>query len=219
MDPFETHAVPADWCLHASNVCYLASYLTRDMLWLRGLTCVGLGMGIVFFTCGSQPMFGPTAWQATFLGINLLQIARLLRHREKVRLSEEEAALGALAFEHLTREELADLLARGGRVGTLAGERSADPAALSAGDLTEDERVLRDVAYSGLSRADLLNLVTRRFHGSVYHLTPGRVRTWTRRLTRRRRTRRAARRDERRAELRRKADRAASRAGRQRRRT
>ena len=193
-DPFADAAVPADWCIHAANLCYLASYLGRDMLWLRILTCCGLSLGIVFFTCGSVPMFGPTAWQATFLGINLLQIARLLKHREKVRLNAERAAAGKKAFEDLSREELADLLTRSVRPGVKPMFDAAP--ALAAGDLTEDEEVLRDVAFGGLSRGDLLNLVTRRFTGTLYHLTPTRVRSWTKRRSRRkaRRAEKAARR-------------------------
>ena len=184
-NPFASSAIPADWCIHAANVCYLLSYLGRDMLWLRILTCLGLSLGIVFFTCGSVPMFGPTAWQVTFLGINLVQIARLVKHRERVRLNEEEAALSAAAFEHLTREELADLLTRSVRVGTRQVPESDNPTDLIEGDLTEDEEVLRDMAFGGLSRGELLNLVTRRFHGTVYHLTPSRVRSWTRKRRRR----------------------------------
>ena len=178
-----SEAAGFDWCLHAANLCYLASFLGRDMLWLRVLTCVGLLLGIVFFTCGSQPMYGPTAWHAAFLGINLIQIARLTRHRAKVRLSAERAAAGERAFHELTREELADVLTRSVRLGN---KPATSGAALADGDLTDDERVLRDVAFGGLSRGELLNLATRRLTGSLYHVTPTRVRKWTRRRRRRR---------------------------------
>ncbi|QDT16424.1 hypothetical protein [Alienimonas californiensis] len=184
MTNFLSDAAPADLCLHAANFCYLASYLTRDMLWLRILTCVGMSLQIVFFTCGSVPMFGPTAWMAAFVGINLIQIARLLRYRERIQLNAEEAALSAEAFEHLTREELADLLTRSVRIGTRQTVEF-NPHELTEGELTEDEIVLRDMAFGGLTRGDLLNLVTRRFHGTTAHLTPSRVRRWTERRKRR----------------------------------
>ena len=184
-----------DWCLHAANLCYLASFLGRDMLWLRILTCCGLLLGIVFFTCGSQPMYGPTAWHAAFLGINLIQIARLVRHRKKVQLSAERASAGERAFHELSREELADLLTRSVRLGPRTPAPVAG-ASLAAGELTEDERVLRDVAFGGLSRAELLNLVTRRLTGSLggslARVTPARVKRWTRRRARDRRKQRRA---------------------------
>ncbi|MFH5806210.1 hypothetical protein [Alienimonas sp. DA493] len=182
-NPF-TDAAPADLCLHAANFCYLASYLTRDMLWLRLLTCVGMSLQIVFFTCGSVPMFGPTAWMATFVGINVIQILRLLRYRERIQLNAEEAALSEEAFEHLSREELADLLTRSVRIGTRQ-TAEINPHELTEGELTEDEIVLRDMAFGGLTRSELLNLVTRRFHGTTAHLTPSRVRLWTERRKRR----------------------------------
>ena len=180
-----TDAAPAaDLCIHAANVCYLASYLTRDMLLLRALTCVGMLLSIAFFTCGSEVLLAPTAWLATFVVINVIQIVRLLKYRERVQLNADEAALSEEAFEHLTREELADLLTRSVRVGTRQLQ-PADPAELTEGELNEDEVVLRDMAFAHLSRADLLNLVTRRFHGTAYSLTPSRVRTWTERRKRR----------------------------------
>ncbi|WP_171189838.1 hypothetical protein [Alienimonas chondri] len=176
-------ASTADLCIHAANICYLASYLTRDMLWLRILTCVGMVLSIVFFTCGSAVLLGPTGWLATFLVINVVQILRLLRYRERVQLNAEEAALSEQAFEHLNREELADLLTRSVRVGTRQLQ-PADPTELTEGALSEDEIVLRDMAFANLSRGDLLNLVTRRFHGTAYSLTPSRVRSWTQRRKR-----------------------------------
>ena len=223
-NPFAESAVPADWCIHAANLCYLASYLGRDMLWLRILTCCGLTLGIVFFTCGSVPMFGPTAWQAAFLLINVVQIGRLLRHRENVRLTGERAA-AAKAFSHLSREDLADLLARSARpdgdavlAEVAAGgdlppdddedETDGDPAGdLDGADdgLTDDERALRDMAFGGLSKGELLNLVTRRFgdsvQGTLYHLTPSRLRAWSRRRARLRRQKRRRRRVARRAAM------------------
>jgi len=34
-------------CIHCANLLYLASFLARDMLWLRVLTCLGLLFAIV----------------------------------------------------------------------------------------------------------------------------------------------------------------------------
>src|SRR5207253_771370 len=80
-------------CLHAANLLYLASFLTRDMLWLRVLTCCGLGLGAAYFSCQAAPMYGPAAWHVAFLLINALQIRRLMRERGRMTLSAEQQAV------------------------------------------------------------------------------------------------------------------------------
>jgi len=70
-------------------VLYLVSFLTRDMLWLRALTCAGLSLGIIFFTCRPGPLYGPAVWQAAFLAINGWQIWRLVGERRRSRLTEK----------------------------------------------------------------------------------------------------------------------------------
>ena len=64
-------------CIHLANAFYLVSFLGRDILWLRALTCCGLALGIVFFTCQQTPMYGPTMWHVIFLFINGFMIWRL----------------------------------------------------------------------------------------------------------------------------------------------
>ena len=99
-------------CIHLANVFYLASFLVRDMLWLRALTCVGLMLGVVFFSCQKTPMYGPTAWHLVFLAINGVQILRLVTDRRRMTLSEEQARFAEAAFRDLSREELLTLLTR-----------------------------------------------------------------------------------------------------------
>lgn len=160
-----------DLCIHAANLFYLASYLVRDMLWLRVLTCVGLALGIVYFGCQATPMYCPLAWQVLFLGINGVQIRHLVRERRRLRLTEEQRRLGEATFDHLSREELLTLLTRAvsERPEALAGfPRTCDR------QLSHDERVLRDLAFSRLTRQELLNLLTRRLWNSIKRRNPGR---------------------------------------------
>jgi hypothetical protein len=70
-------------CIHAANLLYLASFLGRDVLTLRALTCAGLALGLVFFTCRPEPLYGPAFWHVTFLVINAVQIARIVRERRE----------------------------------------------------------------------------------------------------------------------------------------
>ena len=71
-----------DVCIHIANLFYLASFVGRDILFLRLLTVCGLLFGIVFFTtCQKDPMYGPTFWHVVFLVINVFWIVRLIRQR------------------------------------------------------------------------------------------------------------------------------------------
>jgi hypothetical protein len=102
-----------EFCIHIANVVYLISFLARDILWLRLLTCIALLLGIVFFTCQPAPMYGPTIWHIAFLAINGVQISRLLVERRQLMLAkEQEERLGQAVFADLTREQLLHLLTR-----------------------------------------------------------------------------------------------------------
>ncbi len=143
-------------CIHVANVFYLASFLGRDMLWLRVLTCAGLVLGIVFFSCQKTPMYGPTAWHILFLAINGLQIGRLVAERRQLRLTDEQARFAQARYGDLSREELLALLTRTTSVG--------EPGIPVSGEipLGRDETVLRDLAFRHLTRPEIVNLLTRR---------------------------------------------------------
>jgi hypothetical protein len=168
----------AELCIHIANVFYLASFLLRDMLWLRILTCFGMVLGIVFFTCQPMPLYGPTIWHLVFLAINAFQIRRLVLDRRQLRLTEEQERFGAAAFEGLSREELLTLLTR---VTCREPQELHHIPQLCQQPLAADERVLRDVAFSRLSRSELLNLLTRRFWNSLRIRRRRPARWWRRR--------------------------------------
>lgn len=149
-------------CIHVANLLYLASFLGRDMLWLRTLTCAGLAMGLIFFTCQPAPMYGPAVWHVAFLVINGFQIAALLRERRALALTEEQERVGLATLEHLSREELLNLLTRAihAKPSTLLELEQA-----AHQPLTAEERALRDIAFSRLSKRDLVNLAVRRLWG------------------------------------------------------
>jgi hypothetical protein len=164
-----------EFCIHIANVFYLLSFLGRDMLWLRSLTCAGLVLGVVFFTCQSTPLYGPTFWHVVFLVINGVQIWRLVLERRQLMLTKEQERFGEETFQGLTREELLTLLTRAMNE---KPERLQDIDQICHEPLSKDERVLRDIAFSRLSRQELLNLVTRRFWNSLKRRYPAR---WRRR--------------------------------------
>jgi hypothetical protein len=156
---FSKDGVVVDWCIHVANLFYLASFLGRDMLRLRALTCAGLALGVVFFSCQKTPMYGPTAWHVVFLGINGVQIARLVSERRRLQLTGEQARFGEARYGHLPREQLLALLTRSASEGT-PGE-SGVPVADEL-PLGRDEAVLRDLAFRHLTRDEMINLLTRR---------------------------------------------------------
>jgi hypothetical protein len=160
-------------CIHVANLLYLASFLGRDMLWLRTLTCAGLALGLIFFTCQPAPMYGPAVWHVAFLVINGFQIAALIRERRALALTEEQERVGLATLEHLPREELLNLLTRAVH---------ANPATLleleqaAQQPLSPEERALRDIAFSRLSKRDLVNLSVRRLWNLIQYVNPARWR-------------------------------------------
>ena len=162
-----------DSCIHLANVLYLISFLGRDMLWLRILTCGGLVFGIVYFTWQPIPLFGCIIWHAVFLLINGLQIWRLVLERRALKLTREQERVGEATFHALSREELLTLLSR---VMCESPERLRDIRQSCHQPLTKEERVLRDIAFSRLSRSEILNLLTRRMWNTITWLNPVRWR-------------------------------------------
>ena len=161
-------------CIHVANVLYLASFLGRDMLWLRLLTCGGLVLGIVFFGCQPSPMYGPTAWHVLFLLINAVQIRRIVAERRRLMLTTKQVRVGDATFNNLSRDELLTLLTHVMAQGVESPKSPDDIEQTCHQPLSKQEGVLRDLAFSHLSRADILNLLTRRMWNAIVRLKPGR---------------------------------------------
>jgi Popeye protein conserved region len=162
-----------EFCIHVANIIYLVSFLTRDIMWLRVLTCCGLVLGLVFFTCQPAPMYGPTIWHLVFLFINGVQIRRLVLERRRLNLSSEREKLAEATFKDLSREEMLNLLTR---AMCAQAERLPDLRQAARRPLSDDEQVVRDIAFRGLSRKELVNLLTRRLWRSLGWVNPARWR-------------------------------------------
>lgn len=161
----------AEICIHVANVLYLVSFLARDILWLRILTCGGLVLGIVFFTCQPAPFYGPTAWHLLFLLINGVHIRRLVIERRRLKLSEEHEKQAEEAFKDLSREEMLNLLTR---AMCTHSKNLSDFRQAAREPLSENEQIVRDIAFKGLSRKELTNLLTRRLWRSFRWVNPTR---------------------------------------------
>jgi hypothetical protein len=158
-----------EYCLHGANLFYLFSFLARDILWLRVVTCAGLVLGIVFFSCQPTPLYGPAAWHVVFLVINLYEIMRLLRERSRLRLTPEQQALATAAFDNMSHDEMLNLLTRA-ICSPKACVRNLRAAAKLP--LTEDEQFLRNVALRGVSRTEMVHLLVRRLWQPLGWMNP-----------------------------------------------
>jgi hypothetical protein len=109
--------------IHIANAIYLASYLVKDILWLRILT-VAAGLVILgYYAWMPMPIWAGVGWNILFLAINLRQIQVLLMERRPVTLRPDEMHLYKQTFRRLTEREFAKLLAIGQWKEVGAGER------------------------------------------------------------------------------------------------
>lgn len=155
-----------DICIHVANLFYLASFLNRDMLWLRVLTCSGLLFGIIFFTTCANPLYGPAAWHAVFLVINIYQIYRLIEERRVTNLPPSKERVSNEAVADLSRESLVNVLAQ---EMTGKADRRCDLKSISQQELDDSARVLKQMVLERLSRREIINLLSRRMWGPLSH--------------------------------------------------
>ena len=99
------------YLVHLANVLFLASYLVRDILWLRVLTVVAI-LSLVPYYFANQ-LYAPIAWNAVFVGINLAQLRTLLLERRPVALDADQRRLHQLVFPGMPPRQLLKLLAAG----------------------------------------------------------------------------------------------------------
>jgi len=141
------------------------------MLWLRILTCLGLVLGVVFFTCQPAPMYGPTVWHVVFLGINLVQIRRLILERRRLMLPPQVQEAAEAACKDLSHDQLLTLLTRA----MWAHPDTLHHVSKAIGKpLSKEEEVVRDLALCRLSRKEMLNLLTRRLFATFRWAWPTR---------------------------------------------
>ena len=120
------------WQNWAANFCYFilaASYLVTNLYWLRLLAVLALGLeGVYFYFAASPPLWVGIGWAAVFVGINVVQLAIMMRERLAVRMSEHERLLHRGLFAELTLVQFNRLLKIG------AWRESEDGALLTVQD-------------------------------------------------------------------------------------
>jgi hypothetical protein len=91
-------------------VLYVASYLVKDILWLRFITIVAGFVLLASYVLRPAPDWPAVYWNLLFSAINGYQIVLLLLERKPVLLTADEQEVYKLAFRSLTLREFAKLM-------------------------------------------------------------------------------------------------------------
>ena len=87
-----------------ANISYalmLASYIMRDILWLRVLTVVSFCFEIPYFYFRPDPLWDGIAWDVAFIAINVYWIGRLVYDRRPVHFTADQKRLWETALHRL----------------------------------------------------------------------------------------------------------------------
>jgi Popeye-like protein len=112
-----------NYWIHVANALYLASYLVKDILWLRLLTVVAGVLLLPYYFMQPVPLWPAIAWSGVFLAVNIVQIKILLFERRPIRLAPDEQRLYELVLRNLSPRQFARLLKAGHWEDVRAGER------------------------------------------------------------------------------------------------
>ena len=66
-----------DLLINAANVLYVIAYFTNDMRRLRAMTLVAAACLAIYFASLPEPLWTAVGWNLFFLGLNIVQLARL----------------------------------------------------------------------------------------------------------------------------------------------
>ena len=74
-----------DVLIYAANILYLLSYLVKDIFHLRLLTIVAACCLVAYFYNQAEPLITVVCWNLFFVGLNVLQLTRILWERYRTR--------------------------------------------------------------------------------------------------------------------------------------
>lgn len=106
-----------------ANALYFASYLVRDILWLRVIAVVAALTTVPYFYLRPEPMYSALFWQGAFLLTNLVHATVLIFERRPVQLTEDQLRLHTLVFPLFTRRQMLRVLDAGEWREADAGQR------------------------------------------------------------------------------------------------
>ncbi len=108
--------------INAANLLILASFLVRDILWLRMLSILAGFCFMGYAGLDPIPKLEPMIWNGIFITLNVVQVVRLLLERRPVLCTTEEERLYRLAFKSLDLRSFRTLVRAGKWCTAEAGE-------------------------------------------------------------------------------------------------
>ena len=73
-----------DLLINGANLLYVATYFTIDMLRLRAMTTIAALCLALYFASQPEPLWNVVLWNLFFLGLNGVQIYRLIRQKRRL---------------------------------------------------------------------------------------------------------------------------------------
>lgn len=107
---------------NTSYAILLASYIMRDILWLRVLTVISLCFEIPYYYFQLDPLWDGISWDLAFIAINVYWIARLVFERRPVHFTPEQKRLWETALHRLHPRHARTLFQRAVRKSVAANE-------------------------------------------------------------------------------------------------
>src|SRR3984893_10547222 len=96
---------------HAASILTMAAYILKDVLWLRFLTVLACVAGIAFnYLAPATPLWTVIYWNVVFIGINVVQIAIIVKERSNIDFTEEEKELHDTLFKNFAPFEFMKLM-------------------------------------------------------------------------------------------------------------
>lgn len=158
---------PALVLFFSANLLYFFAYFVQEMLWLRVLSIAAAALTLPYFLLQPEVLYSAVFWQLCFLGINLINLGRLLFERRPIALSAEHQHLKNLVFGTFSFRDTQRLL-------QAARWHDATDGALVIAQGTNPEALF--LLYSGVVQVEqdqrlLLRRSAGTFMGEVHYLT------------------------------------------------
>ena len=132
---------------HLSFVAIAASFMIRDIVWLRTLAILGSVFAVIFnYFVSGGPIWLVIGWSIVFIALNVYNIAFLMHERRGVSFTPQEQEMYETVFQGFSPVEFMKLLRIGNWRDATAGQ-----------DLIEEGQQVDEVLYIYNGRADVLS--------------------------------------------------------------
>lgn len=99
------------WLVHLGFALLAASYLVRDMLWLRTIAVCSSMLMITFNLIAYKfPIWGIVGWNVFFISINIYNLVKLVRERANITFDQREQSVYDAVFPHLAPHQFRKLV-------------------------------------------------------------------------------------------------------------